>query len=117
MYVDGFVLAAPKDKKAEYLEAAKFAAAIFIEHGATRVVENWSDDVPEGKHTSFPMAVKLEEGELVCFSWIEYPDKETRDACQKASMADPRFEGSMDDMPFNPKSMIFGGFQTILDQG
>ena len=115
MYIDGFLLAAKADRKDDYIEAAKFAAEIFIEHGATRVVENWSDDVPDGKVTSFPMAVKLEEGEVVCFSWIEYPDKATRDACMAASEADPRFEGSMDDVPFNGARLIMGGFSNVLD--
>jgi uncharacterized protein YbaA (DUF1428 family) len=52
-------------------------------------VECWGDDVPEGKLTSFPMAVKLEPGETVVFSWIVWPSREARDAGNAKVMADP----------------------------
>lgn len=69
-YVDGFVAAVPHENKAKFLEHAKKSAAIFKEYGALKVVENWGDDVPDGKLTSFPMAVKAEAGESVVFSWV-----------------------------------------------
>lgn len=46
-YVDGFVVAVPTAKKAEYRRHAATAAVVFKEHGAERVVECWGDDVPE----------------------------------------------------------------------
>ena len=115
MYIDGFVLAVRSDRKEQYLEVARQAAAVFKEHGATRVVECWGDDVPEGQVTSFPLAVKLEAGETALFSWIEYPDKETRERCMKASMEDPRLKMEPDQSMMDPKRMIYGGFQAILD--
>lgn len=116
MYVDGFLVAVPLVKKAEYAVLAAQAAEVFKEHGARRVVECWGDDVPVGEVTSFPRALELEEGEVAVFSWIEYPDKDTRDACVAASMQDPRLQGDMAEMPFDGKRMIFGGFSAILDQ-
>jgi uncharacterized protein YbaA (DUF1428 family) len=78
------------------------------------MVECWGDDVREGKLTSFPMAVKLEKDETVVFSWIVWPSKAVRDAGMKKVMEDPRMKGP-DDMPFDGKRMIYGGFQTIVD--
>lgn len=117
MYVDGFLIPVSAEKKAAYIEAARYAAAVHMDHGATRIVECWKDDVPDGQHTSFPMAIKKEEGEVVVFSWIEYPNKETRDACHAASMADPRFaDPDMTAVPFDPERLIFGGFTPILQE-
>ena len=116
-YVDGYVIAVPNDKKAEYIQLAKDAAAVFIDHGALSVVENWADDVPEGKLTSLPMAVKCEADESVVFSWIRWASREARDAGNKAAMEDERFKDwDPKDMPFDGKRMIFGGFETIVEQ-
>ena len=70
-YVDGFVAAVPNANRDAYREHAEKALAVFKEHGATRCVECWGDDVPEGKVTSFPMAVKRTDDESVVFSCIE----------------------------------------------
>lgn len=112
-YVDGFVVPVPSDKKQAYIEQAKKALALFQEYGALRMVETWGNDVPDGKVTDFKMAVKAEPGETVVFSWIEWPDKATRDAGMKRMMTDDRM--STQDMVFDGKRMIYGGFEVILD--
>ena len=61
-YVDGFVAAVPTANRETYLEYAKKFDALFIAHGALKAVECWGDDVPEGKDTSFSMAVKRQPG-------------------------------------------------------
>lgn len=114
MYVEGFVLAVPTANKAAYLKLAQEAAILFKEYGATRLVECWGDDVPDGKTTDFRRAVKAEEGETVVFSWIEYPSKEVRDAAHARMMSDPRMQ-QLGEMPFDGKRMIFGGFVPLLD--
>jgi uncharacterized protein YbaA (DUF1428 family) len=113
-YVDGFVTPVPTDKKAEYLEHAVKFAELFKKHGALKVAENWGDDVPEGKLTSFTMAVKREDTESVVFSWITWPSREVRDAGWKTIMEEPAMQSGATP-PFDGKRMIYGGFQTILE--
>lgn len=114
-YVDGFVIAVPTGNKDAYINVARHAAEIFKEYGALRVTECWGDDVPEGKVTSFPMAVKLEPEETVVFSWIEWPSREIRDAGMQKVMDDPRMKHDSDSMPFDGKRMIYGGFRMVID--
>ena len=114
-YVDGFVIPVPKGKREEYLKVAREASVVFREHGALKVVECWGDDVPDGKVTSFPMAVKREDNETVVFSWIVWPSKEVRDAGNAKVMADPRMKHEPKDMPFDGQRMIFGGFEILVD--
>jgi uncharacterized protein YbaA (DUF1428 family) len=115
-YVEGFVLAVPTQNREAYEQHAAEAAPLFREFGATRVVEAWGDDVPDGKVTDFKGAVKAEDGETVVFSWFEYPDKATRDAATEKMMSDPRMEEMGSSMPFDGKRMIMGGFASIVDE-
>ena len=57
-YIDGFVAAVPTAHRGAYLRHAQATGAVFKKYGALSVVERWGDDVPEGKLTSFPMAVQ-----------------------------------------------------------
>jgi len=114
-YVEGFVIAVPAANKEVYRKHAAEAAPIFKEFGATRVVECWGDDVPDGKLTDFRRAVQAKDDEVVVFAWFEYPSKEVRDAATAKMMADPRMEKMGAEMPFDGKRMIFGGFMPILD--
>lgn len=113
-YIDGFVLAVPTANRDTYRQVAEVAAKVFKENGALQVVECWGDDVPEGKVTSFPMAVQRKADETVVFSWITWPSRAVRDAGMKKSMADPRLQPAANPMPFDGQRMIFGGFQVIV---
>jgi uncharacterized protein YbaA (DUF1428 family) len=114
-YVDGFVVAVPGDRIADYKKIARKAGKVWMEHGALSYVECLGDDVPVGKVTSFTRAVKLKEGEQVVFSWITYKSRAHRDAVNKKVMADPRLKMDMANMPFDGKRMIYGGFKTIVE--
>ncbi|MEM6537578.1 MAG: DUF1428 domain-containing protein [Pseudomonadota bacterium] len=114
-YVDGFVIAVPASNKEKFIEHAELIDAIFIEAGASRVVECWQDDVPDGEVTDFRKAVKAGSDEIVAFSWIEWPDKATRDAGMKKLTEDPRMNDTSSPMPFDGKRMIYGSFSKIVD--
>ncbi len=113
-YVDGFVLPVPKDKLDAYRALAEKAGAIWREHGALEFRECMGDDVPPGKLTSFPQAVQLQDDEVVFFSWIVYNSREERDAVNEKVMKDPRMAGMMEEMPFDGKRMIMGGFKPFV---
>lgn len=111
-YVDGFVIPVPKAKLEEYWALARKACALWKEYGALSYVECVADDVQPGEHTSFPQAVKLQEDEVVIFSWITYASREDRDRINQQVMADPRLKDmSPESMPFDGKRMFWGGFK------
>ncbi len=113
-YVDGFVAAVPTANRDAFRQHAEAAAVVFKEHGALGVVECWGDDVPEGKLTSFPMAVKRRDDETVVFSWITWPSRTVRDEGMKKVMADPRLQPDQNPLPFDGKRAIFGGFEMLV---
>jgi uncharacterized protein YbaA (DUF1428 family) len=117
-YVDGFVIAVPNAKKERFIEHAKTVGGVFLELGATRILECWGDQVPDGKITDFRRAVQANEDETVVFSWIEWPDKSTRDAAMAKSndlmKTDPRLNPERNPIPFDGKRMIFGGFVPVV---
>jgi uncharacterized protein YbaA (DUF1428 family) len=122
-YIDGFVIACAEANKDKFIAHAKLGDSVFMDMGALRIVECWGDEVPDGKTTDFRMAVKAEPGEAVLFSWIEWPDKETRDAAMAkmtemmndTSKVDPRMDPEKNPMPFDGKRMIFGGFVPVVE--
>jgi len=114
-YIDGFVLAVPTANKKKFIAQANDSDGVFVEHGATRVLECWGDDVPTGKLTDFRRAVQAKDDETVVFSWIEWPDKATRDVGMPKVMNDPRMNMEAHPMPFDGKRLIFGGFTPVVE--
>ena len=115
-YVDGFVVAVPKDRVDEYREFSRKAGEVWKEYGARTYVECVGDDVPYGELTSFPRAVQAKDDETVVFSWITYDSREHRDAVNAKVMEDPRMKDGMgEEAPFDGKRMIYGGFTTLLE--
>ena len=114
-YIDGFVAAVPTANKDKFRKHAEDAAAVFKECGALKVTECWGDDVPQGKLTSFPLAVKCQEDETVVFSWIVWPSRAVRDQGMAKMMADPRMQPDTNPMPFDGKRVIFGGFEVLVE--
>lgn len=115
-YVDGFVVPVPREKLAAYREMSEKCGAIWREFGALSFRECVADDVKSGQWTSFPQSVKLEEDEVVVFSWIEYASRADRDAINDKVMKDPRLAEYMkpENMPFDGKRMIYGGFVSMV---
>ena len=112
-YIEGFVAAVPRANKDRYKQHVADALPYFKKLGATRMVENWGDDVPDGKVTDFKRSVQAKPEEDVIFSWVEYPDKATRDAANEkmAAASDMEME-----MPFDSKRMFWGGFEQVIDE-
>jgi uncharacterized protein YbaA (DUF1428 family) len=117
-YIDGFVMAVPKENRSKFIEHANIGDHMFMELGATRILECWEDDVPVGQITDFRKAVQATADEAVVFSWIEWPDKDTRDKAMAKIMdpanADPRMDPAQNPVPFDGKRMIFGGFTPVV---
>lgn len=113
-YIDGFVLAVPTAKKDAYRAHAESVIGMFRRYGAVQMMETWGVDVPDGKLTSFPMAVKLRPDETVVFSWVVWPDKATRDKAWADMPNDPQMSETTE-VPFDAKRMIFGGFEPLLE--
>ena len=118
-YIDGFVIAVPTANKQQFIEHARKADSVFKELGATRVLECWGDDVRDGKLTDFRKAVQATEDETVVFSWIEWPDKATRDAAMsrmdELMKSDDRFDSEKNPMPFDGRRLIYGGFAPVVE--
>ena len=117
-YIDGFVIPVKTADKQAFIDHARRVDKFFIQYGALRVVEGWGDDVPAGKVTDFARAVQASDDETVVFSWIEWPDKTTRDVAMEKMMSggmdDPRMDPEKNPMPFDGKRMIFGGFVPVV---
>ena len=122
-YIDGFVIAVPTANRQKFIDHAKLVDTMFLECGALRVMECWGDDVPDGKVTDFRKAVAANADETVAFSWIEWPDKATRDAgmakfsimMEDHATIDPRMDPKKNPMPFDGKRLIYGGFIPVID--
>ena len=114
-YIDGFVIAVLNANKDNFIEHARDMDSLFMEFGALRIVECWGDDVAHGTQTDFYRAVAAKDDESVVFSWIEWPDKATRDAGMAAAMEDPRFSPENSPMPFDGSRMIYGGFTPMFE--
>lgn len=115
-YVQGFIIPVPEDRREDYRQMADEAWDMFKGHGATSVVEAWGDDVPEGKQTDFYRAVKAEPGEKVVFSYMTWPSREVCDAAAEKMQNDPEMK-MPDVMPFDPKRMVYGGFEPVVVLG
>ncbi|HEX6959203.1 MAG TPA: DUF1428 domain-containing protein [Ferrovibrio sp.] len=116
-YVDGFLLAVPRRKLAAYRKMAALAGKVWREHGALDFRECVGEDLSPGMGLPFPKLMKLKRGEVPVFSFIVFKSRAHRDRVNKKVLGDPRLKDACDpnDMPFDPKRMCYGGFQTIVE--
>lgn len=112
-YLDGVVTPVTTAKRDDYVAFCRQAAAVFLENGATRVMDTWGDDVPDGKQTDYKRATRLEDGESVGYGWIEWPSKDVRDAAWAKVMADERLKNGGNSGMVGPR-MMFGGFRPLI---
>lgn len=111
-FFDGFVAPVPKTARQAFHDFAAFCDPIFMEHGAVWIVENWELEVPDGTLTDFRRAVAAKPDEAILFSWVQWPDRATRDAGNERIFTDPRFNTM--DCPFDMTRMIYGGFVPVV---
>ena len=118
-YIDGYLIAVPTENKQAYIDFSLSSDSIFVDMGATRVVQCWGDDVSEGSVTDMRKAVQAKTGESIVFAWVEWPDKDTREAAMAKMMADDfeddRLDSQKNPMPFDGSRLIYGGFQQIVE--
>jgi uncharacterized protein YbaA (DUF1428 family) len=120
-YVQGFVIAVPTGNRQKFIDHASLGDGVFMEHGATRILECWQDNVEKGHTTDFFGAVDCRDDESVVFSWIEWPDKATCNAMEarmeEIMRSDDRFNPEKNPMPFDGARMIYGGFEPLVEEG
>ena len=116
-YIDGYILPIPENNLEAYREIAQKAGEIWMEHGALAYKECAGEDLyPEWASGSFPKSAGAESGETVIFAFIIFKSREHRDEVNAKVHQDPRLQcGDMDNMPFDCKRMIYGGFTTLVD--
>lgn len=120
-YIQGFVIAVPTANRQRFIDHAKNGDAVFMDHGATRILECWQDNIEKGHTTDFFGAVDCKDDESVVFSWIEWPDKAKCTAMERQMeelmKTDDRLNPEKNPMPFDGARMIYGGFEPIVEEG
>jgi uncharacterized protein YbaA (DUF1428 family) len=86
-YVDDFLTPVTAAKKEACCAVASKSSALLKEFGATHVVENCGNDVPDGKVTDSTRAVKADGNENVVNSGIGWPLKMRRASRSTANLA------------------------------
>ena len=116
-YVDGFVLAVPKNKINAYLHLARMCGKIRLEHGALEFSECVGDDLKVTMGIPFPKMIKIKPRETVVFSWITYKSRAHRNSVNSKVMKDSRMK-NMDpkSIPFDPNRMVYGGFKILVSE-
>lgn len=112
-YVDGFVIAIPKKRTAEYKKIASEASRVWKRFGALDYKECIIDDAqPQYVTLTFPKLVKTKPGETVWFSFIVFKSRQHRDSVNKKVMAyfEKKYGNEMP-MPFDMKRFSYGGFK------
>lgn len=59
--------------------------------------------------------MQAKDDDTVVFSWIEWPDKHTRDAGMERALQDPRLSPDNNPMPFAGQRLIRGGFAPVVE--
>lgn len=116
-YFEGFILPVPEANKDAFTRHANALSADLRGCGVKRQLEAWGLDIPEGKTTDFRKSVNAKSDETVVFAWFEYPSREARDSANERMKTNPNMSGMSQDVPFDAKRMILGGFQAIVEEG
>lgn len=117
-YVDGFVFPVPKKNMNAYKKMAQMGKEVWLKFGALDYKECVIEDSNPNKGPyTFNTMVKPKAGEVVCFSFITYKDKNHRKMVNKKVMAyfDEKFKDKKDFvMPNDMRRMAVGGFKVVV---
>lgn len=128
-YLDFYLVPVHIENKAAYEELARASAQVLREYGAIRVVECWLDEsgpeaatfhslearLESGQYRTFVEAAGAGRGETVVLSFVEWPDKATRDRGLEKVTSDPRMQFENLPPTFDGKRLIAAGFRPMLD--
>lgn len=129
-YIDFYLAPVPRENRAAYEELARISSQVAKEYGALRVVESWLDEsgpdassyhgqdarLESEAYGSFENAAGSSKDETVVLSYIEWPDKATRDAGMEKITSDPRMQFQDGPPAFDGRRLIAGGFRPMLDE-
>jgi uncharacterized protein YbaA (DUF1428 family) len=129
-YIDCFLAPVDRAKRAQYEQLAQLSWEVLRDHGALRVAECWLDESgpdassypgvdgrqDSGIYGSFHAAAGAREGETVVMSWVEWPDKRSRNEGMEKVTADPRMQFGDQPAVFDGARLIAAGFQPMLDR-
>ncbi len=128
-YIDCFLTPVQRANKANYEKLAHISSGVVREYGALRVVECWLDETGTDISTyhsesaresldnygTMTAAAGATKEETVVMSWIEWPDKRSRDEGMKKLIADPRMQFDNMEPVFDGSRLIAAGFRPMLD--
>jgi uncharacterized protein YbaA (DUF1428 family) len=113
-YVDGYVLPVPTKSLKAYRRMARMGKDSWLKHGALDYKECIGDDLEAKWGTPFARMMKLKRGETVVFSYIVFKSRAHRDRVNAKVMKDMEAMGAPNDMPFDVKRMVYGGFKVLV---
>ncbi|NKB97606.1 MAG: DUF1428 family protein [Pseudomonadales bacterium] len=113
MYVNGYLLSVPEDKKDAYVAIVNVFVEVAKEYGALEIFENWELEVPDGEQTDYRKAVQAKPGEKIVFSWVVWPDRRAGAVAHEHMWEDPRWD-NLGESPVDAKRMVMGGFEPIV---
>ena len=114
-YVDGYVLPVPKKNLKTYSRMARMGKKMWMKHGALDYKECVGDDLKTQWGIPFPRMMRLKPGETVVFSFVVFKSRAHRDRVNAKVMKEMDKMGEPQDMPFDFRRMVYGGFKVMVD--
>jgi len=127
-YIDCYLVPVPRANRNAYERLSALTGQVLREQGVLRVTECRIDEAGPDASTyhgdtvrggadpygSFFQAAGAREGETVVMSWVEWPDKASRDAGMAKLTSDPRMQFEGQAPVFDGTRLIAGGFLPMM---
>ena len=115
-YCTFFITSVAPNRIDDYKKLAETMAESWIKYGALEVQEFIGIDTPVGEVTSYPRAVKAEEGDIIITGFVRYASQEDKQNIMAQIMADPQMQEMFKNAPMNGMNMVFGGFEPLINR-